>query len=182
MKLIHILLITVLLPALSCSLKMENDLGKTASNNIISDTITYVSPSQQFPVEFDKRGRKLLSLFNSNRMDKKTFEQDQHGTSEYTYLGKWKSLDHRNEYHVLTEFTILGFVEDLIPPKGVSRLTFINLQTNKADEYRFDLPDELPTDIHENSLIFYHNQKMIRTWLKHDLPPVFCPREIGCSS
>ena len=105
---------------------------------------------------------------------------DEHTKTEITYLGKLKDLDNLKFYHVLTNFKIIG-IGEMLSPRGISNIAFLNENMEKAIIYRMGMPEELPTRIENDILYFNHESQKIGISILGGLPPMLCVPKIGCN-
>ena len=103
-----------------------------------------------------------------------------HIKTEIKYLGELKDLDHKNSYHIITNFKIIG-IGEMLSPRGKSEVAFLNIKENQILIYDLGMPDNLPKKIEENILIFEVNNQKIKISVSGGLPPILCIPEIGCN-
>lgn len=88
-------------------------------------------------------------------------------------------LDHKKSYHIITNFKIIDFGE-MLSPRGISNIIFINNDLSKTLIYQVNMPDELPQTIENDVLYFTYENKQIGISFLGGLPPMLCIPEIGC--
>lgn len=118
-----------------------------------------------------------LKYLNPQKIGVKQIEFDTDSTKfERTYLGKLVLSDSMHSksinYHVITEFRIIPAATS---QKGMSCLLFIDDNGYLVRQYNMDLPNELPTSIKDNLLLFGY--RPLR--LTH-LPDLLCIPRGGC--
>jgi hypothetical protein len=192
-KFVHIIPILILL--ISCNQKqkqidtLNNQIVEHQTEKIESDLIldTLVFNENMNGKELTEKydfGQTELDFYKQFISDKQISEKqiltDEHTKTEITYLGKLRDLDNQNFYHVLANFKIIG-IGEMESPRGISNITFINQNMDKAIIYRMGMPNELPTRIENKILYFNQKSKKIGISILGGLPPILCVPKIGCN-
>lgn len=118
-----------------------------------------------------------LKYLNPEKIGIKQIEIDADSTKiERTYLGKLALSDSMHNisinYHVITEFRLILTATS---QKGKSCLLFIDEKGYLVRQYNMDLPNELPTAIKHNLLLFGD-----RPLILSHLPDLLCMPNGAC--
>lgn len=191
---IIIILISILVSVCKSEQKNLNELEpatfvktniEKSKSNILLDTLVFdKSMNGEFLLEKYAFGLQELEFYkqfvSENIIAEKQTLEDEHSKSEITYLGKLMDLDHRNYYHVITNFKITG-IGEMESPRGTSNIVFLSDNLDKALIYRMGMPDELPERIENNILYFILESEKIGISISGGLPPMLCLPKIGCN-
>ncbi len=130
------------------------------------------------PYLFCQHDSEFKKFVSSSLVGEKQMEMVEDSSQvETTYLGKldMKKGDFHSTpitYHVLTQFTS---VQAAMGKHGHSQLIFTDEDGKVIKIYTFDLPEELPTEIKNNGLIFGET-----TMRYVSLPDLFCLPNGAC--
>lgn len=118
-------------------------------------------------------------FINQNSVNKIKTITDEHTKTEIVYLGILNDLNNVDCYHVFTNFKIIG-IGEILSPRGISEVAFINTKNNKIITYDFPMSDELPKSIENNSLYFEFENTKILISVLDGFAPYLCIPKIGC--
>jgi hypothetical protein len=118
-------------------------------------------------------------FINQNSVNKLKTITDEHTKTEIVYLGILNDLNEKDSYHVITNFKVIG-IGEMLSPRGISEVAFINTKDNKIITYDMAMPYYLPVKIENNSLYFEFENKKIFVAVLDGFAPYLCIPKIGC--
>jgi hypothetical protein len=120
-----------------------------------------------------------LIYLDPNLIDSNVISESKNTKSQVVYLGEITDLKTHKLHHVLTDFTIVG-INEVLSPKGHTKLIFIDALKEKILFYNLGMPDERPINIRNNQLIFKKDKTEIRISISGGLPLILCIPQIDC--
>ena len=88
-----------------------------------------------------------------------------------TYLGTLTDLETKEKYHVIRDFWTIQLA---ISKRGHSELVFIRDSNNFVVKYDLEMPEELPFEIENNTLIFTKDNTQMGWQFQNGLSYNFC--------
>jgi hypothetical protein len=205
MRIVKILLIIIFLCFFSCNSKSENaelkndkrkientleakdveEPGNEKRNEIIFDTLVFNENMKGISLENKFAESKSELNFYKKIIDSKKINipkilNTKSTKTEVIYLGELKDLNHKNSYHIITNFEIWG-IDEMLSPRAKSKVAFINETKNKIIIYDLGMPENLPVKIENNILNFKIEKSEIKISILGGLPPELCIPKIGCN-
>lgn len=118
-------------------------------------------------------------FINQNSVNKLKTITDEHTKTEIVYLGILNDLNEKDSYHVITNFKVIG-IGEMLSPRGISEVAFINTKDNKIITYDMEMPYYLPVKIENNYLYFEFENKKIFVAVLDGFAPYLCIPTISC--
>ncbi len=205
MKIVKILPVIIFLFFLGCNPKSEKAESKVSKrkleNNLNAKTVKH-SDNEKIneiicdTLVFDEnmKGKLLENKFAESKSELNFYKKfikskkinvpkilkTKSTKTKITYLGELKDLNHKNSYHIITNFEIWG-IGEMLSPRGRSKVAFINETKNKILIYDLGMPENLPVKIENNILYFKIEKSEIKISILGGLSPELCIPKIGCN-